>query len=228
MNEYALMTSSKAILHTFYKNNEVRDKFQYVLHLPIESKNIQAKCIAQQIEMITTQDYYLLNEKYKNKQTHIENSILWAFAKLPKDIQKNIIELMMEYNQKAAQAFISTPFIYALNRYSKISQQYNFRYENDKESLPNIFMSLCVPSSYSIEKEASGRRCCYISGCCCTTALLSGGITAVMFPSQGIPIGIKVLNILIGTSAGGMFAGLCCLYAYCGYCNRCISYCYRK
>ena len=101
----------------------ILNAFNRILYLPIQSKNDHGECIARSMSRIIPEDYSLLDKNYKEKKKHIDNSIIWTFAQLPIELQKKIVEFMMDRDQKAANIFIRIPFLYALKEYKCIKHK---------------------------------------------------------------------------------------------------------
>jgi|GEM_PF-4808184 len=97
---------------------KIFDKFSCILHLPIVAKNESEKCIDKAVGVLTISDFKTLKKECRWKMEHIDNSTIWIFIRLPKDIQKNIISKMMDDNVRATHMFMNNSFLHVLNRHS--------------------------------------------------------------------------------------------------------------
>jgi len=136
------------------KTHDILDKFNRVLYFPLESKKKkeyrQEVCVATIVGTILPDDYRVFAQKYPEKSKILHQSLLWEVARLPKEVQRYIVTLMMKadnvqnaYYEDATNVFLKTPFLYAMDRYVSLR-------ELNQSLSPREFMKVCP---YGIVEE---------------------------------------------------------------------------
>jgi len=179
------------------QSKNILDTFNRVLYFPLEAKKKKGLCIANVMSKITESDYKTLARQYPEKSKHLEQSFLWSVAGLPKETQKQIILFMMETDdikspyckENAVGKFLISPFLYAMDRYSRVRQC------SSENGILSDFMTMNI---YKKEQERKQQRKIFIMAvlsiggelCCLPLMFFVGAGPASMAMLFGGSIGL--------------------------------------
>ena len=147
-NESQLLLANIQEMQLYHQSHDqsVLQKFERVLHLPIQPTEKQTQYITIAMEALTKHDYWQeLATKNLAAYNHTQNSVVWTFAQLPRELQYTVISMMMGYDKDgeksdefvagddaqqqlvqqqmalrkiAVEVFVQTPFLHAIDRWS--------------------------------------------------------------------------------------------------------------
>lgn len=216
--------------HKKTEDKKVVCNFDHILHLPIQSTKKQPHFIAQVMEDITESGgWKKLKQQNKNAYEHTQNSIIWTFVQLPGELQETIIGMMMGYDKDlekdektvdevvkqenykkkiVADMFIKTPFLHAIDRWSKIGEIRENDEKLQDQDRSMLFVTMCPYAQPIQEKIWSDQKKSKITECVFTT-FVSAPLGAIII---GGPIASICINCCGGMSSLSISGKLAVLF----------------
>jgi hypothetical protein len=179
----------------------------YSLPLQISDKNSNryTTTVSQAIPKLTRTDYSELKVHNKKVTDELSTSLLWNFMQLPYDIQKTIVTIMMEGDNKATHVFLCTPLWHAIDRYAQIVEIYK-RYGHEQNMLPDLFININLSISPRV-------KTCYYSskGFICGLIPMVIGSIGVTVPMRHFLLSyVGLFGVGIGPIVATMLSGALC------------------
>jgi len=166
-----------------YYQHEIPEALERVLYKPIIPKHKEQVSLSQAMK--------------NSNEEMIDKSPLWFFASLSKELQRKVVESMMQYNPVAVEKFLRTPFLYAMDRFSRlvaIQDEYALHHMD----IAQLFISLSPYKSQALQLCVMPTEIDSVGCICAGVGSMWGGSVGAFFSCSGVCIGAGIGGSVFG------------------------------